>query len=113
MLFFLLSMSMQSQISVYNLTCEQDVNPLSVETEHPHFSWQINSDRRGFVQEAFQVLVSDSKRELENNIGNCWDSGKKVSDTSILVAYDGKPLESGVQYFWKVRIWDKDGTSST
>ena len=41
-----------------------------------------------------------------------WDSGKVVSDQSVLVPWAGKPLESGSQVFWQARVWDKDDQPS-
>ena len=34
-----------------------------------------------------------------------WDSGKVTSDQSVLVEYAGKPLESRMQCYWKVKTW--------
>jgi alpha-L-rhamnosidase len=45
---------------------------------------------------------------LKQNKGDLWDSGKVQSDHSVLVAYNGKPLASGTQCFWKVRAWGMD-----
>src|ERR1019366_10422756 len=34
------------------------------------------------------------------------------SEESTQVVYQGKALESGRDYYWKVRYWDKEGTPS-
>ena len=36
-----------------------------------------------------------------------------TSDESTQVVYAGKSLESGRNYFWKVRYWDKEGRASS
>ena len=41
-----------------------------------------------------------------------WDSGKVEGSRSIQIANNGKPLESGRSYHWKVRYWDRSGKES-
>ena len=62
--------------SVYNLRCEQEENPLGIETGQPCFSWQIQAQQRNFEQSAWQILVADSPEKLQAGNGNIWDSGK-------------------------------------
>ena len=95
-----------STFGVYELLCEQRVNPLGIDTSQPRFSWKISSVERGFMQYAYQVLVSDSEELLFQDRGNMWDSGKCKSEQSILIPYQGKKLESSTKYYWKVRVWD-------
>lgn len=96
-----------------HLRCEYLNNPQGIDTEKPRLSWQIASDQRGQRQTAYRVLVADSEAELVQDHGNLWDSGKVASDRSIQVAYDGKPLVSRTQCYWKVQVWDKDGKPSS
>lgn len=103
------SLTAQHTFSVYNLTCEHEENPLGIETVNPRFSWQVNASERSFEQSAWQVLVADSEEALKTDQGNRWDSGKRSSSSSLLNDFGGKTLESGRRYYWKVRIWDKDG----
>lgn len=95
-----------------NLRCEYLVNPLGVETQKPRLSWEVNDDRRGAKQTAYQILVASSRGALSKNRGEVWNTGKVVSEQSIQVEYGGKPLESGQRYFWKVRTWDADDQPS-
>ncbi|MGC9326345.1 MAG: family 78 glycoside hydrolase catalytic domain [Candidatus Hinthialibacter sp.] len=96
----------------HSLTCEYLINPLGIDESSPRLSWKINDPRRGAVQSAFQILVSDDPDRLENNQGNIWDAGKVFLDRSIQIPYAGKPLKSGVRYYWKVRSWDADDIPS-
>lgn len=89
--------------SVYNLRCEQEENPLGIETGQPCFSWQIQAQQRNFEQSAWQILVADSPEKLQAGNGNIWDSGKTLSSASILVPFKGKELKAGQTYYWKVR----------
>ncbi|WP_300794052.1 family 78 glycoside hydrolase catalytic domain [uncultured Bacteroides sp.] len=96
---------------IYELLCEQQVNPIGIDNEKPNFSWKISSIQRGFTQYAYQILVSDSEHILAMDKGNVWDTGKCKSEQSVLVEYKGKELESSTKYYWKVRIWDKKNVS--
>lgn len=102
----------ENTFSVFNLRCEQAVNPLGVETMVPRFSWQIRSDRRNFVQSKYEILVADNPDDLSKNKGSIWDSGKVESDRSILVHFGGTGLKSGATYYWKVRVFDAEGNPS-
>ncbi|MDR1859414.1 MAG: hypothetical protein LBR06_00640, partial [Bacteroidales bacterium] len=42
----------KGSFSLYDLTCEQQTNPLAVETQAPCLSWKLFSSERGFVQSA-------------------------------------------------------------
>ena len=97
-----------AQFSVYRLTCEQEENPVGIDTHTPCFSWKIHSQQRGFRQSAYHILVSD----LPGGSGNIWDSGKQFSDRSILVPYTGTALEPSKKYYWKIMCWDENGNPS-
>ena len=92
-----------------NLKCGYWQNPLGVDEAAPRISWQLQAvtpDERGQSQTAYQILVASSVGELDKNKGDLWDSGKIISDSSLNIAYAGKPLASEQKVFWKVRAWD-------
>ncbi|UCE41879.1 MAG: family 78 glycoside hydrolase catalytic domain, partial [Candidatus Aminicenantes bacterium] len=95
--------------SPYNLRCEYLENPIGMDTKKPRFSWMLKHSERGQTQTAFQLIVSSDPLAEDADI---WDSNKIVSDRSLLVAYDGKSLESDRTYFWKVRYWDDQDVPS-
>jgi len=95
-----------------NLLCEYTVNPLGIDVVKPRFSWIPDHTERGQFQSAYQVLVASSKENLEKEEADMWNSGKVESDNSVNVVYEGKALESGKTYYWKVRYWDKEGKVS-
>jgi arylsulfatase A-like enzyme len=70
----------------------------------PDFSWVIPAGAK--QQLAFQLLIASSKENLENNLGNVWNSSQVRSSASANVSYVGKPLQAEHTYYWKVRIWD-------
>jgi len=94
--------------TVTYLRCEYKVNPLGIDVTEPRLSWIIESDRRAQVQSAYRILVADSVEVLGRDRGNLWDSGKVESDQNNQVVYKGKQLQSRMQCYWKVCIWDKD-----
>jgi hypothetical protein len=107
-----LSVSGAPIFSLYDLRCEQEENPIGIETQHPRFSWKTYSEEHGFIQSAYQILVSDTPEALNQNKGNIWNSGKITSSHSILAIYAGQPLKSSATYYWKVRTWNKKGRPS-
>lgn len=100
----------QSTFSVYELTCDHESEPIGLDNLEPRFSWKINSVEPDFTQSAYQILVADSKVNLEK--GNVWNSGKLKTTQSVLNKFAGTKLQSGSEYFWKVRIWNTKGNVS-
>ena len=94
------------------LRCEYLQDPLGIEATSPRLSWIVTSDQRGQKQTAYQVLVASSESLLKQHKGDLWDTGKRLSDQSVLVAYQGTTLRSGQPCFWKVRAWDANDQPS-
>jgi alpha-L-rhamnosidase len=101
---------------VTNLRCEYLEDPLGIDVAKPRLSWKLETGNwkletgnlkleRGIKQTAYQVLVASSEELLNKDQGDLWDSGKVESDQSIQVEYKGKPLQSRIQCYWKVRAW--------
>ncbi len=86
---------------------ELGVPVVGIDTPTPRFSWLLEGAERGAKQSAYQVLVASSEAKLAADDGNRWDSGKVASNNTHLVAYDGVPLHSNQQCFWKIRAWDQ------
>jgi alpha-L-rhamnosidase len=66
---------------------------------NPRLSWEINSDIRGLKQKSYHILVASSLEKLNADNDDLWDSERK-SDASILVEYNGKPLQGRNDCFW-------------
>ncbi|SHM89320.1 sulfatase-like hydrolase/transferase [Polaribacter sp. KT 15] len=71
----------------------------------PEFGWTVPLGAK--YQGAYQILVASSKEIIDANNGDVWDSKRVASSKSTDVEYEGKDLEIGKTYFWKVRIWDE------
>jgi alpha-L-rhamnosidase len=95
-----------------NLKCEYKADPLGIDSNKPRLFWEISSTVRGTRQTAYQVIVADSDSLLTEDKANMWNSGKIKSGINIQISYEGKALESGKKYFWKVKIWDQSGKAS-
>ncbi|MBI9048763.1 MAG: family 78 glycoside hydrolase catalytic domain [Anaerolineaceae bacterium] len=96
-----------SKTTISHLTCEYKTNPLGIDVLQPRLSWQMQNERRGTRQTAYQIIVATSESSLHNGTTPIWDSGKIESDQSIHVPYNGPALSSGQRVYWKARVWDE------
>ena len=103
---FLLAGYSGAAMTVAHPGCEQRENPLGVDVPRPGLSWILESSQRGERQTAYQIIAASSASLLNQNTGDLWDTGKVMSDDTIQIPFAGKPLQSGEQVFWKVRVWD-------
>jgi len=97
-----------------HLMCELMARPeLAVlRDRQPEFGWAVNSSLVNDVQSAYQIVVASRRETLEKNVGDLWDTGKTPSARSIDIEYAGDPLSPNETYFWKVRIWNRNGKAS-
>ena len=95
-----------------NLRCEYLTDPQGIGAASPRLSWVMDAPGRGRVQTAYRILVADSREKLDSDVGNLWDSGKVLSDQCNQIEYRGKPLAARQQCYWKVRVWDENGSAS-
>lgn len=107
-------MSSTSVVAPFDLRCEYLSDPVGVGASAPRFSWKLPdvSKVRGQKQTAWQILAASRPELLDEGKGDLWDSGVVKSSQSVLVPYGGAPLLSNQSVFWKVRVHDKDGTTS-
>ncbi|MCL2843809.1 MAG: hypothetical protein FWE28_10235 [Oscillospiraceae bacterium] len=103
-------------VSVINPRIESVENPIGMDVEIPFFSWALESDARGVVQESYRILVAPTQAALEvGNLALVWDSGVVNSNNTIGVRYKGDPVEARTRYYWRVisetnigtAIWDQ------
>jgi hypothetical protein len=100
-------------IAVDKLRTEGRDNPLGIDIESPNFSWQIKTTQRGFKQSAFHLMVADDSINLTKNMVNIWNSYKQASTASNMVLYKGKKLLPAKKYYWKLKVWNTKGQSSS
>ena len=95
-----------------SLKCEQETDPVGIETPSPRFSWQLVSPERGCRQTAYRIVVAGTEKDAAAGRATMWDSGKVPGEQSLLIPYDGQPLEAAETYYWSVRVWGPDGKPS-
>lgn len=98
-------------ISVINLQCEYEVNPLGIDVMKPLLHWQLHSDYAGKSQRAYRILVANSRESLNDGGELCWDSGKIYSGDSQAY-YEGRQLSSYERVWWKIMVWDENDQPS-
>ncbi|THF79853.1 glycoside hydrolase family 78 protein [Cohnella fermenti] len=91
---------------------EYMTNPLGLDERAPRFFWKLRSDERNAAQSAYRILVASTPEALDRDEGDMWDSGEVESDRTTHIVYEGKPLQSEGQYFWKVRSRNNGGIIS-
>lgn len=105
----LTAITTRASLNPVALQCEYLDNPLGIDETSPRLSWKLESTEKNQKQTAYHVLVSTN--ELVKS-GDLWDSDKVNSDETGAIYYQGKPLKTGQQCYWKVQVWDKDGRAS-
>ncbi|MGI9427500.1 MAG: family 78 glycoside hydrolase catalytic domain [Bythopirellula sp.] len=102
----------KADLSPDYLRTEYRVNPCGIETRRPRLSWIVASEERGQRQTAYRVLVASSAEQLNQDVGDLWDSGKVDSSETASIAFAGEQLTSRKSCYWKVKVWDAHGRSN-
>jgi alpha-L-rhamnosidase len=95
-------------LKVYDPRCEYRVNPAGIFTEKPRFSWKIAADKPNVFQQSWNLELA-LDRDFKKPV---WQSGFRDSRDSHLVPCAGGALASSTDYFWRVKIRDRDGEES-
>ena len=72
-----------------SLKCEQETDPVGIETPSPRFSWQLVSPERGCRQTAYRIVVAGTEKDAAAGRATMWDSGKVPGEQSLLIPYNG------------------------
>jgi alpha-L-rhamnosidase len=94
------------------LTCEYLENPIGIADQKPRFTWMLTASLRNQQQSAYEIQISDNLSDLKQGIGNRWESGKVTSSQNVLIEYGGSPLKSFTRYYWRVRVYNREGQAS-
>lgn len=96
--------SCRQKTIIENPRCEYQVNPISIDSPAPRFSWEYNA--ADDMQQSYRIEVA---RDAQFN-DIVWDSGVVNSDVQRAV-YGGVAPESHSTYFWRVTTGMKSGAS--
>ena len=102
----------QSSITINQLSCNHLENASGV-LNNPVLGWKLNSTQNNQSQTGYQILVSSSLKNSLASIGDVYDSKKVNSSNQMNIPFSGKALASSKTYYWKVKIWDQSGKSSS
>ena len=100
------------RLAVGYLLCEYKVNPLGIDVTKPRLSWEIKSGLRDVKQTAYRITAASTVSQLEDEKDLLWDSGRRKSDQSIHIEYEGKTPESRQRIYWRVQVWDNHGNNT-
>lgn len=93
------------------LRCNDHEDPLGL-LDHPTFSWWVSDDRPAEVQSAYEIEVASSRERLDQDQADLWRSGRIEGSDNAHIPYQGLPLASAQQAFWRVRTYDSDALVS-
>src|SRR5215470_1698343 len=92
-----------------HLLCESLETPIGIDASAPRFSWQLDDVRAGAKQSAYEIQVATNPEFMSSDKPDVWDSGRMSSGQSVAVSYGGPALNPETRYYWRVRVWGKDG----
>lgn len=90
---------------LYDLRTEYRVNPVGLTVEAPRFSWKVESQEKDTLQTAYEIKVTDENGNV------VWNSGKRMSDQSVLIPYEGETLADEMLYKVVVSVADNHGNA--
>ena len=90
-----------------DLLCDGQVNPTELLNALPKLNWMFNDPDAGSgdMQSAYKLIIADNPADIDNNIGNVWDTGKVLS-SPVFASACILPLRPGPVYYWKAKTWD-------
>jgi alpha-L-rhamnosidase len=108
------SKAFTQQLSINNLFCEYQENPIGIDIQNPELSWKIKADTvtQHILQTAYRVQVSLENAKFNNTSKLIWDTEKIYSEQSIHIKYSGPKLSQKTRYYWRVKVWDNHGRES-
>ena len=89
----------QGPFRVTDLQVNYMTTPLGIDDASPRFSWKMESDRYGQVQDSCRIVVTESVTGV-----TVWDSEPMLSDLSVGFVYRGEPLKPCTRYDWTVTV---------
>ncbi|MGT2757588.1 family 78 glycoside hydrolase catalytic domain [Streptococcus ovuberis] len=92
-------------MKLYDVTIDYQQEPLGLAVRQPRFSWKLSTDQENTVQTSYQITVRKGDIPV-------WETGKVVSDQSILVEYAGQALKDETEYQVTITVSNNHGQSA-
>ncbi|MEA1875912.1 MAG: family 78 glycoside hydrolase catalytic domain [Bacteroidota bacterium] len=102
------SCEMSGNFYSVNLRTEYLKEPLGIDNPQPRFSWEIISNKPGFKQSAYEIVVGTDEIAVHKGRGNVWESELVKSSETNQIIFEGEELLPNTSYFWKVRSWNQN-----
>jgi len=118
-IFFLITLTIlgssgysQTSLRPLKLTCEYKENPLGIDITHPRLCWTLTAEKRNEFQSAYEVIVSNNAKDINQGKGNIWTTAKIISPQNLHIEYAGESLKPFTRYYWRVKVYDNTGKVS-
>lgn len=85
-----------------SLLCEWRGDGSVIDDPCPEFYWECEG------QTAYRIIVSSSRQMADNAEADMWDSSK-VETPLTIAEYEGKSLQDGHTYWWRLKTWGAEG----
>lgn len=87
-------------------TSNKNIQSVLIYNKQPAFSWELKAAAKAQKQTAYQLLISDNIKQLDQDTGNVWNSGKVAAEKSTGILFRGIALKPNTVYYWKVKVWN-------
>lgn len=102
-----------SNVPVWQIN--EAIEPLQfvqIASTHPSLSWIVPGEPQNTRQTAFHLIVADTYGDAVAGKGSVWDSGRRDTNQSTAVLYEGPALQPDKSYFWRVKtVTNTEGES--
>ena len=86
-------------------------NPIGFYDATPRFSWKLPDTPEVRVQSAYEIAVASSP-ELLPDQADIWATGKMAGEQSTYIHYEGPPLTSRQNLYFRIRYWNDQNEAS-
>jgi hypothetical protein len=93
------------------LQCEYQANPIGIGNTKPRLGWKlaaVSPQARNLLQTGYRIEVTDHESGVV-----VWDTGRVLSNESVAIEYDGKPMQSRQSLVWRLMVWDQHDAPSS
>ena len=108
----IIGVQLNAQLLIARAICEGKTNPAGIALTGFRFGWELGAKGNGHYQTAYQLVIASSPDTLNKDKYDIYNSSVVKGSQSTMVNYNGKRLLPGKNYYWRVRVWDKNNTPS-